>query len=76
VEIATAAVGAIAPRLLDLEGAARYLGGISTWSVRDLLDSGRLHRVRLPGVNGSDLRRVLLDVQELDALIAQSRDAE
>jgi hypothetical protein len=76
VGIVTAAVGAIAPRLLDLEAAARYLGGISTWSVRDLLDSGRLHRVRLPGANGSDFRRVLLDVQELDALIAQSRDAE
>ena len=74
VEIATAAVGALAPRLLDLGGAARYLGGISTWSVRDLLDTGRLHRVRLPGAGTSDFRRVLIDVRELDALIAASKD--
>jgi hypothetical protein len=74
--LAVAALRVLTPRLVDLESAARYLGGISTWSVRDLLDTGRLHRVRLPGPGGADFRRVLIDVQEIDALIAASKDPE
>jgi hypothetical protein len=71
---ATAAVGGIAPRLLDLPAAAKYLGGVSVWTVRDLLDAGRLARVRLPGAGARDLRRVLLDREDLDRLIAQAKD--
>jgi hypothetical protein len=70
-----AAMRALTPRLVDLDGAARYLGGISVWSVRDLLDAGHLHRVRLPGPGTSDFRRVLIDTQELDALIAAAKEA-
>ena len=75
VEIVTATVGAIAPRLLDLGGAARYLA-VSIWTVRVLLDAGRLARVRLPGAGMGDLRRVLLDREDLERLIAASRDPE
>jgi excisionase family DNA binding protein len=71
--VVTAAVGTITPRLLDLEGAAAYLS-VSSWTVRDLVDSGRLRRVRLPGPRGADLRRVLLDVRELDSLVSASTD--
>lgn len=71
--VGLAAVRTLAPRLVDLSGAAAYLGGVSPWTVRDLLSAGRLNRVRLPGLRG-DLRRVLLDVQDLDRLIASSKD--
>ena len=60
---------ALSPRLLDLDAAAAYLGGLSTWTVRDLIANGTLRRVRVPGTNGEDLRRVLLDRQDLDELI-------
>lgn len=54
---------ALNARLLDVPGAAAYLS-ISVWSVRDLLASGALARVRI-----ATLRRVLLDRQDLDRLI-------
>lgn len=52
---------ATAPRLLDVAGAAPYLG-VSPWAVRALLEAGRLPRVRLPVAGAIELRRVLLDV--------------
>jgi hypothetical protein len=72
--VALAAVAALPARLVDLAGAARYLGNLSPWSVRDLITNGTLRRVRLPGAGGADLRRVLLDVRDLDQLIEQSKD--
>ncbi len=60
---------AIGPRLLDLRGAAAYLS-ISVWTVRGLVDSGVLPRVRLAA-----LRRVLVDRQDLDRLVSVSKDA-
>src|SRR5215468_6175597 len=68
---APAAIVQVAPRLLDLESAARYLGGISVWTVRDLIANGTLRRVMIPLPNGRDLRRALLDREDLDALIAK-----
>ena len=56
-----------APRLLDVEGAAGYLG-VSAWTVRDLVERGSLSRVALPGV-----RRLLFDRCDLDRLIEMSR---
>jgi hypothetical protein len=61
-------------RLLDLEGAAQYLS-ISTWAVRDLIANGTIQRVVIPGANGKDLRRVLLDRQQLDELVLRWREA-
>src|SRR5262245_44906532 len=56
-----------APRLLDVEGAASYLG-VSAWTVRDLVERGSLSRVALPGV-----RRLLFDRCDLDRLVETSR---
>jgi len=58
----------LSSRLLDLPAAAQYLG-LSAWTIRDLLGNGTLRRVRVPLPNGGELRRVLLDRQDLDALI-------
>jgi hypothetical protein len=63
----------IAPRLLDLPTAAGYLG-ISPWTARDLEASGMLRRVRIPLPNGSELRKVLFDRDDLDRLIAVWKD--
>jgi excisionase family DNA binding protein len=57
------------PRLLDLEAAAAYLGGVSPWTIRDLIANGTLKRVRVPLPNGGELRRVLLDREDLDELV-------
>ncbi len=54
-------------RLVGLEEAAQVLG-ISPWSCRDLVWRGELPRVRLPGV-----RRWLVALADLEALIARSR---
>jgi len=65
--------GDLAPRLLDVEAAARYLGALSPRSVRTLIDMGVLRRVRVPLGQG-ELRRVLMDRLELDELIEQWKD--
>jgi len=62
------------PRLLDLHGAAAYLGGLSSWTIRDLEGAGVLKRVRIPTRNGGELRKVLFDVRDLDALILKWKD--
>src|SRR5262245_19679787 len=62
----------IAPRLLDLHQAADYLA-VSVWTIRDLEAAGELRRVRLPLGARRDLRRLLFDRLDLDALIVRSR---
>ena len=69
-----ASVAPTTPRLVDLEGAALYLGSISMWTVRDFITNGSLCPVRLPMPGGRDLRRVLLDVHDLDALVERSKE--
>jgi hypothetical protein len=69
-----AALAAIPPRCLPLEVAARYLGGVGTGVVRNLIDAGVLPRVVLPSDAGKDLRRVLVDREDLDALISRSKE--
>ncbi len=69
----TVAVTAIAPRLLDLEGSAAYLG-VSAWTVRDLEAAGTLHRVRIPLPNNGELRKLLFDREDLDRLIEAWKD--
>jgi len=53
----------ITPRLLDARASSRYLG-VSIWTIRSLVASGRLSRVEFPGV-----RRWLVDRHDLDALV-------
>jgi excisionase family DNA binding protein len=59
-------------RLLSIRAAASYLG-LSYWTVRDLLQAGTIKPVRLPVAGGRDLRRILLDRRDLDALIEASK---
>ncbi len=62
------------PRLLDLTGAAAYLG-ISRSAIRQLVESGHLARVHLPSVRQSQgkLNRFLLDKLDLDVVIERSK---
>jgi hypothetical protein len=66
---------AVARRLLGTEDAGRYLG-VKAWSIRALITSGVLPAVRLPSPTGRPGRpshRLLVDVLDLDALIARSK---
>jgi hypothetical protein len=63
----------VAARLLDVRAAGIYLG-VSGWTVRDLLHNGTLKRVLIPMPGGRDMRRVLVDREDLDRLIAQWKD--
>ena len=63
-------------RLMRLPEAARYLS-LSYWTVRDLIGSGEIPTVRLPSPgtrDGRSLRRILIDVRDLDALIAKWKE--
>lgn len=63
------------PRLVNLSDAAAYLG-VSYWTVRDLVQRGDLPAIRLPhprSIRGS-IRRILIDRNDLDALIDRFRD--
>ena len=60
-------------RLLDLEASAKYLG-VSTWTVRGLVANGVIARVVIPLSDGRDLRRVLVDRQQLDELVLRWRE--
>lgn len=57
-----------AKRLYSIQEAADYLA-LSTWTVRELIWKGELPHVRLG-------RRILLDLQDLDALIAHNKIRE
>jgi hypothetical protein len=65
------------PRLLNIEDAARYLGGVSTWTLRALVAKGHLPRIVLPSVRhlGNDGRRLLFDRHDLDVFIESRRRA-
>ena len=81
-------VQSLAPRLLTLQEAGRYLA-VSYWQVRDYVLSGLLPRVELPraftqvkhnkqvfkvdAVKGETLRRILVDVRDCDNLIESSK---
>ena len=69
----TAVQTTIVPRLLDLQGAATYLG-LSAWTVRDLEQSGILARVRIPLPNAGELRKLLFDRSDLDQLIERWKE--
>ena len=57
-----------ARRLVGLEDAAVMLG-ISVWTVREMVYRGDLRAVKLPGV-----RRFLLDLRDLEVLIAAGKE--
>ncbi|MBI3330343.1 MAG: helix-turn-helix domain-containing protein [Nitrospinae bacterium] len=67
-------IAPIAPRLLDLDAAATYLG-VSPWTVRDLEAAGVLRRVRVSLSGGRELRKLLFDKSDLDRLIETWKDS-
>jgi hypothetical protein len=63
------------PRLLDEHAAAEYLS-VSRWTIRDYIARGRLRVVTMPPLAASDatsLRRVLIDIRDLDAFVERHR---
>jgi len=64
----------LSARLLDLSDTARYIG-VSEWTVRDLVDAGTLRRVRIPLPRGGEIRKLLFDRVDLDALIEEWKEA-
>jgi excisionase family DNA binding protein len=66
----------LAPRLLNVHEAGKYLG-VSSWTIRSLVSDGHLHPVRLPSVRhrGELGRRLLLDRADLDAAIGGWKEA-
>jgi hypothetical protein len=73
-EQAVAALSPAAPRLLDVAGAAAYLGGISPRTVHELRAAGHLRPVRLPLAGDRELRKLLFDRLDLDAFIEASKE--
>jgi excisionase family DNA binding protein len=66
--------GDAAGRLVGVRQAAAYLG-LSVWTIRDLIRSGHLPRVALPGRRpGQTMRRVFIDRSDLEALVERSRE--
>src|SRR5215472_14850629 len=66
-------VDPLVPRLLDLNGAARYLA-VSPWTIRGLEAQGVLPRVRILLAGDGELRKLLFDRVDLDRLIETSKD--
>lgn len=59
---------ALSPRLLDLRGASAYLS-VRRRVISDLCVAGLLPRVRLVLPDGREMRKVLIDRGDLDALV-------
>lgn len=65
---------ALAPRLLDVRAGAAYLG-LSTTTFRTLVAAGAIPRIRVPtGAHRGELRKVLVDRQDLDRLVETWRE--
>jgi len=74
----TVAVETVPSRLVDLPAASRYLGGVSTWTIRQWIADGLLPVFKPPSMRQTDahgvptrepMRKILIDVRDLDALV-------
>jgi hypothetical protein len=72
-QVVSRTVAPISPRLLDLEATAAYLA-VSPWTVRELEAQGVLPRIRIPLPKDGELRKLLFDRADLDALIEWWKD--
>lgn len=72
-QLTTASVAPIAPRLLDLPSGSKYIG-VKERKFRELVATGIIPRVRVPDVGGGEVRKLLVDRQELDRLIESWRE--
>ena len=62
------------PILMDLRTAAEH-AGLSYWTLRDLVLSGNIPRVRLPGHAGRLLRRIWIRRTDLESFLERQCDA-
>jgi hypothetical protein len=79
-DVGALASPAIVPRLLTVDQAAAYLG-LGPDTVYELVTRGVLRRVRIPAPptmkrGGHELRKILLDRQDLDAQIDAWRERD
>ncbi len=72
-EQAARAMAPHSPRLLGLRATAAYLG-VGERTARELDAAGVLRRVRIPAPDTAEVRRLLYDRQDLDALIESWKD--
>ena len=63
------------PILMDLRTAAEH-AGLSYWTLRDLVLSGNIPQVRLPGRAGRLLRRIWIRWTDLETFLERQRDAQ
>jgi hypothetical protein len=54
--------------------AAAVFLGVSTWTIRDMIAAGTLLRVRLPLPGGGELRKILVDREDLARCIESWKD--
>jgi hypothetical protein len=47
---------------------------VSVRTIQYLVEAGTLKRVRIPMPDGGDLRKLLLDRQDLDALVERGKE--
>jgi hypothetical protein len=71
--LASEAGALLSPRLLDVHGLAAYLS-VPEATVYDLSARGVLRRVRVPLPDGSELRKLLFDRDDVDRLIDAWKD--
>ena len=60
-------------QLITLHEAARRLG-LSYWGARDLTLRGYMAAVRLPGRPGKNLKRILIDIRDLEKFVSEHRE--
>lgn len=71
--VQVASVAPIAPRLLDLHGGALYIG-LRERKLRELIVTGVIPRVRIPDSGHGEVRKVLIDREDLDRLVVTWRE--
>ena len=60
--------------MLGMPALALYLGDVEESTVREIVASGAIPRVRLVPPNGRELRRLLVDRADVDRLIQVWKD--
>jgi predicted site-specific integrase-resolvase len=67
--------GMMAPLCVNVKAAAAALG-VSPWTVRYLIADGQLPVIKLPSAksNAESNRRILIAVEDLNALVAKHRE--
>jgi hypothetical protein len=64
----------MSPRLLDVRGAAAYLG-VSPWTLRCFVADGHVRTVTLPSTRQGKVgnRKLLFDLKDLDSFVEKQR---